>query len=213
LSRIGIVEDHQLLSETLSAALTAEGHEVLVPKLVDLETVAAELADAQPEVVLLDLDLGRVGSGRSLVEALSRAGTRVILVSATTDEAAVGECLALGAAGWVPKQSSFEAVLDATLTAAEGGEIIDAASRDSLLRAWREQRETDKIRLAPFEALSRREAAVLSAMCDGQSVEQIAAASYVSVATVRTQVRAVLRKVGVNSQREAVAMASRAGWS
>jgi DNA-binding NarL/FixJ family response regulator len=64
-----------------------------------------------------------------------------------------------------------------------------------------------------FDWLTARESAVLAMLMDGQSVARISAAWYVSEATVRTQVRAVLQKLGVNSQLEAVALATRAGWS
>ena len=64
-----------------------------------------------------------------------------------------------------------------------------------------------------FDWLTARESAVLAMLMDGQSVARISAACYVSEATVRTQVRAVLQKLGVNSQLEAVALATRAGWS
>jgi DNA-binding NarL/FixJ family response regulator len=47
---------------------------------------------------------------------------------------------------------------------------------------------------------------------EGRSVDRIAETSFVSSDTVRTQVRAILTKLGVNSQLEAVAMARRAGW-
>ena len=47
----------------------------------------------------------------------------------------------------------------------------------------------------------------------GNRVDDIAQSDYVSVATVRSQVRSVLRKLGVQSQIQAVAMATKAGWS
>ena len=53
---------------------------------------------------------------------------------------------------------------------------------------------------------------MLHALASGQSAAQIAAAAYVSEATVRTQVRAVLTKLGVTSQLQAIALARRAGW-
>ena len=53
---------------------------------------------------------------------------------------------------------------------------------------------------------------MLHRLCEGESVQRIAAESYVSVATVRTQVRAILQKLDVGSQLEAVAIAYRSGW-
>ena len=53
---------------------------------------------------------------------------------------------------------------------------------------------------------------MLARLCDGHSAAQIADESYVAVSTVRSQIRAVLMKLGVGSQLEAVAAARRGGW-
>ena len=68
---------------------------------------------------------------------------------------------------------------------------------------------TDERRLS---WLSQRERAVLIHMMDGLSAEQIAALEYVTVSTVRTQIRSILQKLGVKSQLAAVAIAYQAIW-
>ena len=62
------------------------------------------------------------------------------------------------------------------------------------------------------EQLTTVEADVLRALGPGDSVSRIAEKRVVSEATVRTQVRAVLQKLGVTSQLEAVARARAADW-
>jgi DNA-binding NarL/FixJ family response regulator len=61
--------------------------------------------------------------------------------------------------------------------------------------------------------LTRRESEILSELMDGRHAGEIAVASYVSLHTVRTQIKSLLRKLGVHSQLEAVALAKRVGWS
>lgn len=58
--------------------------------------------------------------------------------------------------------------------------------------------------------LTERERAVLVAIMEGKSAEQIAVEQYVSLSTVRTQIRFLLMKLGVRSQLAAVALANRA---
>ena len=53
---------------------------------------------------------------------------------------------------------------------------------------------------------------MLAAICEGQSAAEIADSSYVSLATVRSQIRAILLKLGVTSQLAAIVAAYRAGW-
>ena len=62
-------------------------------------------------------------------------------------------------------------------------------------------------------ALSTREAEVLKALMDGKSADEMPAEQFVSITTVRTHIRSILRKLGVRSQLAAVALAHRARWS
>jgi DNA-binding NarL/FixJ family response regulator len=209
--RVAIIDDHDLIVAALAAALRAEGCEVDVPSLG--EALPAALLAKPSHVALLDLDLGAYGSGEDLLPALLASGCRVLVVSGVSDGAVIGRCLARGAAGWLPKSASLDQLLTAILALASGEEVLSGSERDRLLRAWRERREAESAALAPFLRLSPREGIVLGFLMEGRSVDRIATASFVSSDTVRTQVRAILTKLGVNSQLEAVAMARRAGWS
>jgi len=77
----------------------------------------------------------------------------------------------------------------------------------------REHREQERERLAPFTRLTSREADVLHDLMQGLSADDIAATRYVSIATVRSHIRAILQKLHVNSQLAAVALAVQSGWS
>ena len=66
--------------------------------------------------------------------------------------------------------------------------------------------------LSPFEQLTMREREVLAALVDGLTAEEIAETHFVALTTVRSQIRAVLQKLGVRSQLAAVAYANRVGW-
>ena len=68
-------------------------------------------------------------------------------------------------------------------------------------------------RLELFDALTEREQVVLAELIEGHCAEDIAKAAFVSISTVRSQIKAILQKLGVSSQLAAVAMARRAGWS
>ncbi len=64
-----------------------------------------------------------------------------------------------------------------------------------------------------WESLSRRERQVLEGMMAGLSGAGIAASLGTSVSTVRSQIGGVMGKLGVHSQREAISLAFRSGWS
>jgi DNA-binding CsgD family transcriptional regulator len=90
--------------------------------------------------------------------------------------------------------------------------VISAAQRLDLLQELRQSRARRREELAPFVDLTGRERFVFAQVIDGRSANEIASSAFVSEATVRTQIRAVLAKLGVNSQLAAVAAARRVGW-
>lgn len=68
-------------------------------------------------------------------------------------------------------------------------------------------------RTEAFQYLTRREKQVLQALMRGETADEISRSSYVSLTTVRSQIRSILTKLGVSSQLAAVALAYRSGWS
>ena len=212
--RVLIVEDHDLLAQSVGMALESEGFDVAVSELGSLEGVLSEAAAQRPEVVLLDLDLGgAIGDGLGLVAPLTRAGARVLVVTGSSEQHRHGLCLEQGAAGVLDKRASFEALLAGVLLVAEGASPTDEARRHALLGAVRAWRSESARRFEPFERLTPRERQVLGCLVEGMSAEAIARGWDVSEATVRTQIRGVLTKLGVSSQLSAVAAARAAGWS
>ncbi len=212
--RLLIVEDHELLAGTMALALRQHGLEVHTaagPSPAAVVGMARELA---PVLVLLDLELGPpLGSGLDLIGPLIDAGARVVMVTGVTDRARLGACIEAGATGVVGKAGGFNLLVDAVQRAVEGAPLLREDERQALLDEVRHTRRADRDRLAPFGSLSPREQAVLARLLEGESAETIADCSYVSVATVRSHIRAILLKLGVNSQLAAVALARRAGWT
>jgi DNA-binding NarL/FixJ family response regulator len=208
-----VVDDHSLLAQSLSLALELEGVSCEVADLTDPDALVRAVAADPPDLVLLDLDLGgAIGDGSTLVPAFVRAGCRVLIVSASTDPDQVCRALELGAAGIVRKDVPFTDLLDSALAAAHGKELIAEGERLRLIAEARLRQSRRAAALAPFERLSAREGEVLRELATGRGVGAIAASWCVSEATVRSQVRAVLTKLDVGSQLEAVARAHASGW-
>lgn len=208
-----LVEDHALLAQSLGIALHAEGYDVTVPPVHDPDQLLADVLAARPDVVLLDLDLGEGGGdGSDLVAPLTQAGARVVIVSGVTDPLRIAGAVEAGAVGHVRKSRPIEELMSATARVAAGEPLLGADERHRLLTQLRRDRASRAERDRPFAQLTPREAQVLRALADGHSVDAIAHEWVVSEATVRSQVRGVLTKLGVSSQLAAVAMARRAGW-
>jgi DNA-binding NarL/FixJ family response regulator len=207
-----IVEDHALLAETLVIALNAEGCRARVADLVSPAVLLQQVRTLRPTVVLLDLDLGILGDGAALVSPLTALGARVLVVSGTSDRLRLAETVERGAVGFLSKLVPFEQLLHVVLEVVAQRTVLSTAGRYELMADLRAARAARSKDLAPFEALTPRERAVLGALAQGQRAEVIAATAVVSEATIRSQIRGVLAKLGVNSQLEAVALAWSVGW-
>ena len=215
LTRVTIVEDHDLFAEALELAISLQGHRVqrvsAPPHGQSLPTLLQAIRRQQPEVVLLDLDLGAT-DGTQLVAALTEEGVFVIVLSGTEDSARLGHCLALGARAVLRKSADLNSIVSAIRCVTTGQPAMDREERERLLACYtHEYRRNEEIRVA-LASLSRREAEVLGELMDGIPVPDIARTSFVSEATVRTQVKAIRAKLGVSSQIAAVGAARRARW-
>lgn len=206
--RVLIVDDHGLLATGLQLALSSRGWEVetncgpTAPEVID------HAQRFHPHCVLLDLNLGSAVSGIDLVRPLSSTGVRVVMLTGERRHMILAECVEAGAAGWIGKGALIEELDSALNHVLSEGSLLGRVARAALLDELRRERSRALRAQATFERLTRREALVLSALIDGLSAEEIAATQFVALATVRSQIRSVLQKLGVRSQLAAVALAS-----
>ena len=165
-------------------------------------------------LVLLDLELGPpLGSGLDLIGPLVDAGAGVVMVTGITDRVRLGACVEAGATGVVSKATGFATLVETVRRVAGGSPLLSDDERRSLLDELHAAPAGRRERLAPFRTLSPREQEVLGHLVAGESAETIADRTYVSLATVRSHIRSILLKLGVNSQLAAVALVRDTGWS
>ena len=208
-----LVEDHELLAQTLQVALVSEGVSTELAALTSAQGVLAVVEQVRPSLVLLDLELGeQFGEGAALVRPMVALGAAVLVVTGVTDRARVAAAVAAGAVGYVAKTVPFDRLLAVVRDALAGRPVLAEAERFELLALLRCRRAQEEQQRAPFNRLTPREKQVLRALAEGHSVETIAERWVVSTATVRTQVRGILTKLDVGTQLAAVARARRDGW-
>jgi len=144
------------------------------------------------------------------VGELAARGIPTVIMTGGRDRLRLAQCVAEGAIGIVDRTASFETV--ASLL----GEISGMKSLLSLDEIYGLQDELRRHRAGvqakrkPFQSLTGREREVLRQLAHGSRADEIATQSFVSVSTVRSQIRAILSKLGVTSQLAAVAMAHNA---
>lgn len=211
-TRALVIEDHALLGQVLVASLEQEGIKAYLTDGPTLDDILSAALEFRPNLALLDLDLGEAGDGRDLIAPLRDMDIEIILVTGSRNSVQIAEALEAGARGVVHKDKSFASLRDAirAVMAGESGEYD--ADRQDLLSELRRHREARTRTLAPFQRLTAREKDVLGELSRGKSATAIAEDAYVSLSTVRSQIRSVLLKLGVSSQLAAVARANESGW-
>ena len=208
-ARILLVEEHSLIALGLEMALSERDWDVQTTSGPTIPDVIAHAEQFEPECVLIDLHIGgRLGNGVELVASLVAGGAKVVVLTAERRRMALAALLEAGAAGWIGKGVCLDEV-DATMRQVlNGSAVIGRTDSAALLEDLRRERAGNVRASTTFEHLTRREALVLRALIDGHTATEIAETNFVSLATVRSQIRSVLQKLGVRSQLAAVALAT-----
>jgi DNA-binding NarL/FixJ family response regulator len=206
-----IVDDHDLVAMSLALCLRSEGLHAQRHAARSRDGILTAVATMAPGVVLLDLDLGRgpdgaVIDGTTLVAHLCRNGWRVIVLSATTDEPRIGRALDAGALACVPKTAALPVLITTIRRAMQGVEVMRPERRAYFIAQYHRRRELARNVERRLDRLTERERAVLDRLSRGRRAQSIAEEFGVTLATTRTQIRAVLQKLAVCSQLEAVAL-------
>jgi DNA-binding NarL/FixJ family response regulator len=214
--RVAVVQNQVLLAESLTLALAGRGFvtsAVPVPEdELDPQVLLEPILALRPSVVVLDSDLGETRDAMTLVRPLRRAGCAVVVVTPLPDDERWGQALALGASAILSASDRLEKLISTLRHVAAGEDTTGTTRRIELIQNWQRRqlrKETQRARLAQ---LTRREREVLGQLAEGERVGDIARGFHVSEATVRTQVKSILSKLGVNSQIAAVAVIRELRW-
>jgi two-component system, NarL family, nitrate/nitrite response regulator NarL len=207
-----IVDDHPLLALGLQGELQRRGLTAELGHIESADALVAQVAERRPAVVVLDIMIPGVGGGQAVLPALVARGSKVVMLTGTVDPCLWGACIESGAVAVLGKDEPLADIFDAIVAVLDGRPVRPGRSA-ALVATVRRERTERQHRLAPFAVLTPREQQVLAALMAGSTVGEIARAGYVTVDTVRSHVKSLLRKLRVSSQIEAVALANRAGWA
>jgi DNA-binding NarL/FixJ family response regulator len=199
--RIVIVENHQLVSESLGLLLDGQNDMEVVGKATSVSEAAALPRGLRPDVVVMDFHLDD-GTGRDAAIAMRHSfpGTRFVFLSRDGSDDARLAAVEAGASAYILKSSPALEVIAAIRTVADGVSLIPPAM---IARLVSRGRDREGLR----ESLSPREREVLQLMADGVDTRHIALRLGISYTTVRTHVRSISAKLGTSSMVKAVVTA------
>ena len=204
--RVMLVDDHALVRSAVRQAISAPDVE-LVGEAANAQETMAVAPVLRPDILLLDIDLPGM-NGIQLVQELAPRlpNTKIVMLTVSSSERDLLDAVARGAAGYLTKDLSPEALLR-TLRGVQHGEL--AMSRRFAARALRYFADAARRGRAVSGAegelmgLSPRENDVLAMLADGLTDREIANALTISPRTVETHVSNILHKLGVRNRAEA----------
>jgi DNA-binding NarL/FixJ family response regulator len=211
-----LVDDHLAIAQALASAFRDAGFEhVEFLGRSDLHVAGAcRVAERMgATVALVDLDLGDAGSGLAFVPALTEAGVRTVVFTASNASGDLAASVRAGAVGFLNKSEPFDVII-AYVERAAAGEVLISTDRRAELLAFADASDSESSdRTMRLDSLTDRERQVLTLLAGGRTPKEIAKRQGTAVGTVRNQIKAIRAKLGVQSQLAAVALAREARFS
>jgi len=210
--RVAVVDDQHLFASGMRMLVEAQDDMACVGTAADGAAALELCADEDPDVLLLDLRMPVLNGIETTARLAAQGGDRprvVVLTTIRRDEAVLA-ALRAGAAAFLTKDALPEVVLGTIRDVHEGRPAPTEAEALDLLRADGTLVETprpDEV----LDVLTAREREVFLLVAKGLSNQEIAATVFLSEATVKTHVRAVLTKLGLRNRIQVVITAHERG--
>ncbi len=204
-----IIDDHPVLREGIKMLAESAGDVRVVGTSASASGAIDPLARLEPDVVLLDLDLGEE-DGLAWLPRLAQAAPRsaILILTALRDRARDEEALRAGARGLLLKDAPPDVLLKAIRSVAAGALWFDPRSL-----AARQPDPPSAPEPAGIPDLTARERDVVALVAEGMRNEEVGRRLGISEKTVRNHLTAAFQKLGVSGRLELVLLATRHGLS
>ena len=209
--RVLIADDHPLYRDGLRAMLVAAPETELVGEATTGEEAMAQVADLQPDVLLMDLQM----PGTNGIEATRRIRQTsphiaILVVTMFSDDDSVFAALRAGAQGYVLKGADRAELLRAITAISRGEAIFSPTIAKRLMRHFATL-SAERMPTA-FPELTDRERVVLEMIAQGRTTTEIASRLVLSPKTVRNHISNILSKLQVADRAQAIIRAREAGF-
>jgi len=210
--RVFLIDDHEVLRAGVRLLIESDAAMEVVGEAGSYKTALPLIQSLQPDVTLLDLDLGGGPTGLDLLPQLLAAApaARVIILTGILEEAEHMCAMRAGAAGLVLKRNAVKEVAKAVRKVYEGELWFD----QTLLRnLWKDRSHKGKVNpeTGRISSLTAREREVIRLLGRGLRNKQIGERLFISDGTVRQHLTSIFGKLGVSDRFELIMYAYRHG--
>ena len=203
--RILLVDDHMIVRAGLRMLIENHKGMVVVGEAGNRADALSIAAREQPQVILLDLDMGNE-SGLDFLRELfdEAAGARVVMLTGVRDPEVHRRAVHLGAMGLVLKDKAAEVLIKAIEKVHAGEVWLDRSLTASVLSEMSNamQNKTPNPNAEKIASLTGREREILGLVCEGLKNKQIGERLFISEATVRNHLTSILGKLELSDRFE-----------
>jgi DNA-binding NarL/FixJ family response regulator len=204
--RVLLAEDHETVRQGLRLLIDGQADMQVIGEAGDGRAAFDRVQELHPDVAVLDISMpGTNGLLAARAIRNSTPGTAIVALTRYSDAAYVKELLAVGAVGYVLKQSASSELLRAIRAAAKGERHLDSSVIDRTA-LW------DKRKSKSGPTVTDRESDVLRLMALGHSNKEIAQELQVAVKTVEVHKANGMRKLGLAGRIDVIRYALLQGW-
>jgi len=208
--RVIVVDDQAVVCDGLELILGSDPQLQVVGKAYDGDQALEQVAEKQPDLVLMDLKMPGL-NGIQATREIKRRYPEVKVLALTTygDDEWVFDAIRAGADGYLLKGIKREELLQAVKGTMEGKTHVDPAVAGKLFQSV--ARATAPFPTKLKEALSEREVEILRLIAQGYTNAEIADKLYLTRGTVRNYVSSILEKLDVEDRTQAAILAIQYG--
>lgn len=210
--RVAVVDDQELIRTGLSMVIESQDDMQVVVQAADGIDALDKLRVSAVDVVVMDVRMPRMDGVQATarLQELDPAPKVLILTTFDIDQYAL-DALRAGASGFLLKESRGEQIVEAIRHIVSGDAVIAPSTTRRLLDGLVDSADKSGRAEQLMKLLTRREAEVFRSIASGKSNAEIATDLYLSQTTVKSHVRAILRKVGARDRIQLVIAAYEAG--
>ena len=194
-----LAEDHNVVREGLRALLDAERNIQVIGQAKNGREAVELARQLHPAVVIMDISMPIMNGLEATRQILQiRPDTKIVVLSAHTDEEYVNQVLALGATGYLIKDTSGEILAQAIMDVQNGKTVLSPAIAKRLEVKNRKFLNRRGVLKTVNLNLSSREMEVLQLVAEGRANKQIAGILGISIKTVEKHRQSVMNKLNVH---------------
>ena len=207
-SRVLVADDHAPTREDVRAAVEADPRFTVVALAADAADAIQAALRERPDVALLDMRMPGSGAAAAWEITARLPATRAVMLTVSRSDEDLFAALRAGASGYLLKDMPFDSIGDELAGVLEGRVAMPPELVARLVEEFRDSAPRRRALLGQGTGaqLTSREWQVLDLLRQGLATNEIARRLFVSPATVRSHVAAVLRKLRVPDRDAAIAL-------